>query len=441
MNQPLFFFTAEDPREIPKGSRDPLRFLPIWSKVARQMIPYLTTVTPSYRGFLTRFLFHAAIEELNPKLANGSKKEQWDAFNKFEQLCAIVRSHSEPKTENFPGKSEVFKRNKGGRAVISTDIDDWLMRSQENTGFWGYYHQACLGSNILKLNSHPNSGYILTEDARTVLENSSAKALILQYRSSFEMLFKQKKFEFLISDFQALADFFSQKPYESGELIWQQFWQSHILTPDPMNGFSDTYKFNNVTQLKFAESVSDLLRASPQSDVYAIWETLNKNHIDDDVRKHAQLIGSTEAIIGLCEWVFDACRQRKDGGEDLTKARAWAVNNGYNELWLDKLRHIKEPKDPDLREYRDIALSHDSFEKLAEVLLKRHKKIMAQRKGATWVELLDDNSLNIRQTCSEPMLPKLDENSSGIRWRYDYFLSSWVAAASEIGFIGDSKDE
>ena len=82
-SNPVFFFTAEDLREIPKTSRDPLRFLPVWSVVGRRMVPYLTTVTPSYRGFLTRFLFHGVIEKVAPYLLQASRDDQWQAFTKF----------------------------------------------------------------------------------------------------------------------------------------------------------------------------------------------------------------------------------------------------------------------------------------------------------------------------------------------------------------------
>ena len=123
MNAPVFFFTAEDPREIPKGSRDPLRFLPTWTSIARRMIPHLTTVTPSYRGFLTRLLFHGALEELAPDIANGSRERQWEVFCKFEQLCGLVRSVetlSKP-TPNFPGVTGISGRIKDSHFIVSNE--------------------------------------------------------------------------------------------------------------------------------------------------------------------------------------------------------------------------------------------------------------------------------------------------------------------------------
>jgi len=102
LNAPVFFFTAEDPREIPKGSRDPLRIIPIWSGITRKMIPYLTTVTPSCRGFLTRALLHGALETLRPQLAKASHEVQLASFSKFEQPCGIVRATSEPSARSYP---------------------------------------------------------------------------------------------------------------------------------------------------------------------------------------------------------------------------------------------------------------------------------------------------------------------------------------------------
>lgn len=145
------FLTSEDPRELPKVSRDPLRFIPEWTSVARQMVPYLTTVTPSYRGFLTRLLFHGALEAHWPHIAEASIDDQWPAFCRFEQLCAAVRQYyaeSSPAhygglLSNLPGKTNIGNLQGGARTVGMRRIH-MLGLSQKTTGYWGYYHQADL---------------------------------------------------------------------------------------------------------------------------------------------------------------------------------------------------------------------------------------------------------------------------------------------------------
>lgn len=435
MNAPVFFFTAEDPREIPKGSRDPLRFLPVWTPVARRMIPYLTTVTPSYRGFLTRFLFHGLLEEFEPALANGSIDDQWPVFCKFEQLCAFVRTKLSDPTPNFPGISGIEKRKIEQDLSITVGSDSiyWLVRSQKSTGYWGYYHQASLGSRILRHNTALRAGYRLSEQAQSAFQNSQARSILLKHEQSLRQLFQNKTATFSLSEFQDLAALFKRKPeYEAGD--WSTFWLSHLLVPEQL----PSHSYSHATLQEFAARMKEI-------DIHErkfgeLWEHLALGNTDSQVTRFAIEIKATEAVIGLCEWVFDVCRMRRESLH-LKAAAEDAYRNGYNKTWLDKLRALPEPLDAELRKYRVIALSEtNSFEPLARALIQRHKGIMSSRKSATWVDLDAGDMLFIRDPSNGPFDMASDRYPSGIRWRYDYFLNSWLSVARELGFISADKD-
>ncbi len=431
MNAPLFFFTAEDPREIPKGSRDPLRFLPVWTPVARRMVPFLTTVTPSYRGFLTRFLFHGMLEDFEPALANASIDEQWPAFCKFEQLCGLVRAELSPATPNFPGISGVPGRLKEGVISIGSETSYWLVRSQKNTGFWGYYHQASLGSQLIQLNRALRPGYRLTDEALEIYRLSAAADLMQEHRPLFKRLVKDKVFKVELDELQGLAQLFAHKPLSSKD-EWGDFWLQHLLIPknSPDRCYSPTVLLEFARRLQ-REAVTGL-------SVGQIWESLAQGPADSPVTDFAIQVMATEAVIGLCEWAFDACRLRHPEKTDLATAADWAYDNGYSSDWLDRLRHIREPQDADLRRYREVALhSPHSFEPLARELLQRHKAVMHDRKGAAWVEINNDDELMIRDPAEEPPAPNFERAPSGIRWRYDYFLSSWMNVGREIGYLAE----
>lgn len=429
MSPPQFFFTAEDPREIPKGSRDPLKFLPVWIPVARRMIPFLTTVTPSYRGFLTRFIFHGMLEDLAPAVASASIDQQWPVFCKFEQLCAVARAELQPSTPNFPGISGVSGRVKEGVVTVGSETDYWLVRSQKNTGYWGYYHQASLGSKLIQLNSAPRPGYRLSDEALEVYRNSATADLIKKLSPDLQKLIKQKRHKVELNKLQGFASFFAQKPLldKSG---WGQFWLNHLLIPRANNVQSDS---DTVLQ-DFAQRLQSA--ATAENSASQVWELLAEKGDSSSVTHFASEVISTEAVIGLCEWVFDACRLRHPEN-DLTSSAQWAYKNGYNDDWLNKLRRIGEPKDSELQRLRHIALSDapNTFEDLARELLKRHKSIMASRKGAAWVEINEDDKLTIRDPSEEPWLPDFQRFPSGIRWRYDYMLASWISIGREIGFL------
>jgi len=430
MTNSVFFFTAEDPREIPKGSRDPLRFLPEWSKVARKMIPYLTTVTPSYRGFLTRFLFHGLLEDIAPALANASAEEQWTAFCKFEQFCAFVRTAIDPVTPNLPGISGVSGRVKeDDKVVIGSDTAYWLVRSQKNTGYWGYYHQACLGIGLIRKNKASVPGYRLSDDALAVFKSLSRLFKLNDFDDLFFRIFKEKKLQIDINERTApLAKLFAQQPMSEKDVVWSNFWFEHLLIP--RNDVSQPHD-----QDAFAKEVLNVLHEESSLSVGQIWERLSLSTTSEIVSSFAKEVMASEAVIGLCEWVFDVCRMKNV--VTMNDAAQWAYNNGYDDNWLGQLCKLQQPSSAELSLLREVALNKsNSFEELAHLLLERHKKVMAGRKGAPpWVELHHD-VLHIRDYSDEPSRADDPKNSSvGIRWRYDYFLSSWLGVAKEIGYL------
>lgn len=435
MNSPVFFFTAEDPREIPKGSRDPLRVIPIWSGIARNMIPYLTTVTPSYRGFLTRVLFHGALEMLRPQLAQASRDTQWQAFAKFEQLCGIVRATGEPATPQLPGITGISGRVTDGVFTIGSQTPYWLVKSQKMTGFWGYYHQASVGSGILQRNNSPNAGYLLSDQARDAFLQSSAADLISEYSEIFGKLFDRDAVTLELSGFDELARYFAAQPIS--EAKWGEFWINHLLTPAAVSAGTH----NAIVHSTFARVVKGIVESDLTQSTGEVWERLAESDEYPEVAAYARAVRATEAIIGLCEWVFDVCRLRQESGETLQVAADWAQEH-YNANWLQRLGSLEPPYNEELRHYRDIALGHnDSFEALATALLNKHAAVMRARAGAPWVELLDDNILQIRELSDDPWPPDLKRFPSGVRWRYDYFLSAWINVAREIGYIQESADE
>jgi len=435
VNAPVFFFTAEDPREIPKGSRDPLRVIPLWSGIARNMIPHLTTVTPSYRGFLTRVLFHGALETLRPQLAQASREVQWTAFAKFEQLCGIVRATSEAATPQLPGITGTTGRVDEDVFTIGEQTPYWLVKSQKMTGFWGYYHQASVGSGILQRNTAPNAGYVLSDEASTAFHQSSAAALIHEYADILTDVFDSDAITLELPAFGALAKYFAAQPV--GEAAWGEFWINHLLTPSSKS----TNTHDAATQSAFAREIKAAVERDPTVSTGDVWEQLAEQGQHANVTSYARAVRATEAIIGLCEWVFDVCRLRQESGETLQTAAEWAQEQ-YNGKWLQRLRALEAPYSEELQRYRDIALrSNDSFVELATVLLTKHASVMRARSGAPWVELLDGNVLQIRELSDDPWPPDFERYPSGVRWRYDYFLSAWISIAKEIGYIQEPLDE
>ena len=437
-----FFFTSEDPREIPKSSRDPLRFLPAWSKIAREMIPHLTTVTPSYRGFLTRMLFHKVYEEYISVFEDylDSDGAQWSAFCKFEQLCGWVRYKSTIKTPNFPGKSRVMKAGEVSEFTVGENETFWLMPSQKGTGYWGYYHKACIGSGILKKRRESSGGYVLTDAARETFHGSPAEKVLEMYGSRFKEVFEKEVTSHKVGDFDELAKLFAERPVDRSINCpdWYEYWLNTLLT----SGVSSRNGSSNNRQITFAELIK--ANIGNCTDPYTLWEKLTEGDATD-ITEHAIDVRATESVIGICEWIFDVCRLRHEQGETLDNAENWANKRDFRK-WVNRLQQLPPPPDEELKKYYYIARDNSPvFQKLATVLIERHKNIMYQRGQPPWVILKENGTLDIREPANEPLPPDLGTSSnsysSGVRWRNDYFLNSWLNIAEEIGYLPRQLNE
>src|SRR5687767_13479599 len=84
------FLTDLDERAEVKGSRDPLGLVPLWSKLGREVVGNLTTVTTSVRGFTT-VLVGLEIAEIIRDHLRGEAPPAIDVFLRVEQLAGYAR--------------------------------------------------------------------------------------------------------------------------------------------------------------------------------------------------------------------------------------------------------------------------------------------------------------------------------------------------------------
>lgn len=148
------FLTLLDPRARIKGSRDPLGVQSIWTRLGRQIIQSLTTVTTSVRGFTTLLLGLYLAESLIEQ-KNVDEADLANTFLKFEQLAACSRVIHQP---DDAGEVVVLgirrvKRNLQERrnAIrISAHQDDQILSNQKTYGLWGLYMVAARNSGLVE---------------------------------------------------------------------------------------------------------------------------------------------------------------------------------------------------------------------------------------------------------------------------------------------------
>lgn len=170
----MYFLTDIDPRAAIKGSRDPLGLQPIWTRMGREVVGNLTTVTTSARNFSVLMLGLYFAEDA---IARGKAKEEDRAglFMKFEQLAAYSRAAHGGKAEEgrILGITRVKKRLDEKKAIrIRAVGEDQILSNQKTYGIWGLYSVASASSGVVQADSHR-----LSPQAQDFLEEHTIPAL------------------------------------------------------------------------------------------------------------------------------------------------------------------------------------------------------------------------------------------------------------------------
>src|SRR5918998_3531051 len=83
------FLTDLDSRAAVKGSRDPLGIQQVWTRLGRNVVGNLTTVSNSVRDFTTLLLGYYFAERIADEKGPGTEQA---TFLKWEQLAAYARA-------------------------------------------------------------------------------------------------------------------------------------------------------------------------------------------------------------------------------------------------------------------------------------------------------------------------------------------------------------
>ena len=144
------FLTDIDSRAKIRGSRDPLGFVPLWSRFGRTVVGNLTTVSNSVRGFTTLLLGYHFAREAQER---GCKDSTLELFLRFEQLAAYVR-RALLNHRDFRGIERVTKtlEGAGGRVILSANQDHQILSNQRTYGLWGLFSSPARESGLIEQN-------------------------------------------------------------------------------------------------------------------------------------------------------------------------------------------------------------------------------------------------------------------------------------------------
>ncbi len=388
------FLSLQDPRELPKGSRDPLGFEVIWTRYGRKIVSNLTTITGSIEEFLTALYgFYLSQAE--------DEEEQRHCFLRYEQLAGYLREYVNRHGNNKGGFVRGVTRVSARLSELESDNTkvltlspgkrDMILSNQTAYGLWGLYSTALDISGLIKSRSVTAQG---EELAKAMAESDSG-----------------------------LQDFLRSKITDDA-----------TLSLDEIKNFADS--FVSLLHGEFRLSLLRILLRGKESSLQTeLFDYLD--NLDDEKWKQVQ-----ENAWYLTQLRSNMSAQLNNVLEDIVHVdmTLWLCNKLFEYLrlpqWADEsLENIvaeierQDPKlvlselpsgfDDDLKTFR-IKWNKQEYHQAIETLLRRHAKVMEKRGGAPWAEMTS-KGMKIRIEAPDAAL-EIEKPGHA----YDYFLGSYV---------------
>ena len=433
------FLTELDSRAAIKGSRDPLGVQQIWTRLGRQVVGNLTTVSSSVRDFTVLLLGYYFVERVAEEVGTDADLA---TFLKWEQLAAYARASVNGET-GFRGTERVRQRlAEGGRVRLGTDRAAQILSNQKIYGLWGLFTVPAKASGLLG-----GDPVRLTEEGRELIHAAylpmlkeaglgDGRAIVERLRASasFLDLSAGSKDRPVL---EAVAKLIKRLPPKA-----KAVYREHLLfgaeNPDETG--------RHGRQRIFAELLIESLEIKDwQLSPLSLWSlaTSARRHGERgaEVAHHLQRICTAERLlapaVALFEYALGCEGQRpKDIAASVKQQWGTALRTTLDLGAIQELESaLDSPKDdPDARP-RWVSLARAlhaaRYDEALELLLLQNTSVMksraaaapwaAVREGKLQVQFRDENRLN---------LP--DQSELPTYWLHAYFIESLRSVAHTL---------
>lgn len=419
------FLTDLDERARVKGSRDPLGLVPIWSKLGREVVGNLSTVTNSVRGFTTLLLGLHFAEEI-VELERGAGQSELESFLKFEQLAGYVRVRSN-NDDTVRGVRRVRERLNSRRQRISAAPADQILSNQKVYGLWGLFSMPARASELLEKGQQR-----LTAAAREFVARhyvpffGNARAV-----RSFLDLLRREAFEFQPDGrdaalAEALSKCHARRLRNEEE---KAFYREHLAWGGPADSTQERQR-----QLAMLLAQHETKQFG-FPDFRAIRKQVGKMHGARPLAVALERIEAMERLLSAARVLFGylltqndqtlgkvaaAVRKEWKTGprmerEILAELHPMIANAGGSTILGTRWMTIAE------------ALEGADFERALRLLVEMNTEVMQMRNGSTAWLTVDDGRLRVRMADeTEELYPRTEVEDL---WRSTYFINSlWVIA-------------
>jgi len=425
------FLTELDSRAAIKGSRDPLGVQQIWSRLGRQVVGNLTTVSNSVHDFTVLLLGYYFVERVADEVGTNADLA---TFLKWEQLAAYARA-AVNKEAGFRGTERVHKRvQAGGRVQLGTEHDAQILSNQKIYGLWGLFTVPAKASGLLD-----GDPVRLTAAGRDLVENvylkllstegfSDGRAIVKRLReptSSLELSERSKDAPLL----KAIAKLIKALPPRA-----KQIYREHLL----FGCLDEDQHKTQGRQRIFANLLLDSLdekdwQLSPLSLADMARRARPNGSKGEELADYLNRICTVERLIApsvaFFEYALGCDGQRtEDIAADVRKTWGTALRKTLDLAAIEKLvSALDSPKeDADAgRRWVNIAraLHEARYEDVLDLLLLQNTAVMKARAAAAPWATVRDGRLQVQfRDEHQPHLPAQSELPR--YWRHAYFIES-----------------
>lgn len=421
------FLTDIDQRIAVKGSRDPLGLQSIWSRLGRQVVGNLTTVTSSVRDFTVTILGVHFAERLRDA---GAADQELATFLRWEQLAAYTRAFKNGDT-SFRGTDRVKERLLGARRVtLSAEREHQILSNQKIYGLWGLYTVASRASALVELDP-----LRLTPAAQSMLA-ASVWPILSRHGDR-----QGKRLEGILSRTRAAVDLDDVVVDAVAEVLdrrlrakEREFYRDHLAWGGPTD---QTHGEQRQLAALIEEIDTDWKTPLDAQLVRALARQASKQK-HDALAEHLNAILTCEAVLAPADLAFVFVLGR-DGQTVEQIARdiqsTWGKRVGRVDV--DRFAAMLPQVEAALSDAKaaqrwlDIArcLAHGDYGALVHLLLAHNTDVMAARgAGAAWATI-EGKKLKVRYP-ETGHLPGAEELATV--FVSSYFLSSLRAVVNQL---------
>lgn len=442
----MYFLTELDPNVDVKGSRDPLGFQPIWTALGRQVVPYLTTVTTSLRGFSV-LLVGLDLAERVLEAESGSdhdtrERKRVGCFLRFEQLAAYAR-HAKHNASDIRGIRRVKRRlQEGGTVTIGESDRHQILGEQRTYGLWGLYMSAARGSGLVE-----GADARLTPRARELVDHLFLRALgksvlsdVMKRVRDEGRTFEPRGRDRVMAT--ALGNTLGPERSEDERRLMLEALVS--LYPDrDTTGGSQTLLWQAMLDRSRSKRFDWSARCT-YADVVALRDHVIANHA---LARSLDAVIAIEPLLATTEVLFNHLVGRRQ------VKRSDAVRSLQDTWGKGAFRHLRtdavSTSAGDIAKATDAAtpsrLNHmleglrsDRLDDVIEALLAQNDAVMRARGGAGWI---DHAGAVLRAQLFQRPVDLPARKNLPTAWRNSYFLDAlrWIGA--DISSLGSAPGD